>query len=60
MVNGQVIAGEDQQADPPMRKVLVLINPFGGAGAAARNWAEAQNLLGKAYIDMKVVFTERA
>mmetsp|Transcript_8234 Transcript_8234/g.6137 ORF Transcript_8234/g.6137 Transcript_8234/m.6137 type:complete len:113 (+) Transcript_8234:542-880(+) len=45
---------------PPKRKILVLINPFSGAGAAARNWVLAEELLSKAYIDMKVIRTERA
>jgi len=39
---------------------LLLINPFGGAGAAARNWVLAQEILEKSYIDLKVVETERA
>lgn len=60
MVSGHVLSGEDQEHDPPKRKVLVLINPFGGAGAAARNWETARALMEKAYIDLDVLFTERA
>ena len=40
--------------------MIVLINPFGGAGAAARNWEVARTLMEKAYIDLQVQFTERA
>jgi sphingosine kinase len=40
--------------------MLVLINPFGGAGAAARNWDTAEPLLKDAYADVEVRFTERA
>lgn len=60
MVSGHVLSGEDHEHDPPKRKVLVLINPFGGAGAAARNWETARALMEKAYIDLDVLFTERA
>jgi len=60
MVGGHILSGEDQDKDPPKRKVLVLINPFGGAGAAARNWETARALMEKAYIDLDVLFTERA
>lgn len=45
---------------PRRRKVLVLVNPFSGGGAAARNWELARPILEKAHIDLKVVFTERA
>lgn len=40
--------------------MLVLINPFGGAGAAARNWESARPMMDAAYLDLKVQFTERA
>lgn len=45
---------------PRRRKVLVLVNPFSGGGAAARCWELARPILEKAHIDMRVVFTERA
>jgi hypothetical protein len=60
IVDGIVIAGEDPSRDPPRRRVLVLINPFGGAGAAARNWETARAIMEKAYIELDVLFTERA
>jgi len=60
MVSAHILSGEDQEADPPKRKVLVLINPFGGAGAAARNWEIARVLMEKAHIELDVLFTERA
>ncbi len=43
-----------------MRRVLVLINPFAGAGAALRNWQQAQRIfeLAKSRISYKVVQTE--
>ncbi len=45
----------------PKRKILVFINPFGGAGAAVANWAEAQPLfdLAKSRIEYEVIETER-
>ena len=36
--------------DPPKRKILVLLNPFGGAGAARRNWAIAEPMFQKAFV----------
>lgn len=50
MVNGRVISEYVKTEDPPKRKILVLINPFGGAGAAARNWQTARTILEKAYV----------
>jgi hypothetical protein len=60
MVDGTIINEKVAEQDPPRRKVLVLINPFGGAGAAARNFEMARQLLEDAYIDMTVKWTERA
>ena len=60
MVDGTIINEKVAEQDPPRRKVLVLINPFGGAGAAARNFEMARPLLEDAYIDMTVKWTERA
>ena len=45
---------------PRKRKVLILINPFSGGGAAAANWVIAKGLLDKAYIGMTIIETERA
>ena len=45
---------------PDKRKVCVLINPFGGAGAARRNWETAKPLLEKANVNITVIETERA
>mmetsp|Transcript_34564 Transcript_34564/g.33769 ORF Transcript_34564/g.33769 Transcript_34564/m.33769 type:complete len:89 (+) Transcript_34564:566-832(+) len=45
---------------PPKRKLLVLINPFGGAGAAERNWQLAEVILNKCYVVMTIIRTERA
>ena len=60
MVDGTIINEKVAEQDPPRRKVLVLINPFGGAGAAARNFETARPLLEDAHIDMTVKWTERA
>jgi hypothetical protein len=60
MVNGTIINEKVPEQDPPKRKVLVLINPFGGAGAAARNFETARPLLEAAYIEITVKWTERA
>lgn len=42
--------------------MLLLINPFGGAGAAPRNWAVAQTLfqVASSHIDVEVRHTDRA
>ena len=40
------------------RKVLILINPFGGAGAAAGNWVIARPMLENSNIEMTVKHTE--
>ena len=47
-----------EDAEPQKRKILVLINPFGGAGAAAGNWAVARPMLENSHIDMTVKHTE--
>ena len=39
---------------------MVLINPFGGAGAAAQAWIDAQPILENAHVDLTVKETERA
>ena len=43
--------------EPPKRKILVLINPFGGAGAAAAASAIARPLLERAHVDLTVTET---
>ena len=45
---------------PRKRKYLVLVNPFSGKRLAARNWLIAQGIFDKAYIDYKLIYTERA
>ena len=46
--------------DPEQRNLLVLINPFGGAGAAAAAWIQAEPFLSKAHVKLQVKFTEYA
>jgi len=38
----------NQKVFPKQRKILVLVNPFGGAGAAPGNWEIAQQLFNQA------------
>ena len=45
---------------PPKRKLLVLLNPFSGAGQAATSWTIAEPIMQKAHVDIKLVRTERA
>ncbi len=45
---------------PPKRKILILLNPFSGHGAAAANWEVARVILEKCYVDMTIIRTERA
>ena len=47
-------------SDPEKTKILVLLNPFGGAGAAPRNWAIAQPLFQLAHVDYEVIMTQHA
>ena len=44
--------------EPEKRKLLVLINPFGGAGAAAAAWNLARPFLEKAHVNLTVKHTE--
>ena len=46
--------------DPEKRKVLVLLNPFGGAGAAFRNWAVAEPMFRLAHIEYQLIQTQHA
>ena len=46
--------------DPQKRKVLILLNPFGGAGAARLNWALVEPMLEKAHIQYSLVETQHA
>ena len=50
----------NEESDPERRKVLVLINPFGGAGAAAAAWNVAHPFLESANVLLTVKHTERA
>jgi diacylglycerol kinase family enzyme len=45
----------------PMRRILVMINPFGGAGAAAASWESARMLFDRASsrLNYTVMRTER-
>ncbi len=45
---------------PKKRRILVFLNPFSGHGQAAESWEIARSILEKAYIDMKLITTERA
>ena len=45
---------------PPKRKVLALLNPFGGRGLAPRKWEKAKEILNLCYIDVTLKHTERA
>ena len=45
-------------SEPEQRKILVLINPFGGAGAATAAWNLARPFLEKAHIQLTVKLTE--
>lgn len=58
-------AAEDKQFNagdepPKARNVMILINPFGGAGAAAAAWRTSQVLLENANLNLTVKETERA
>ena len=46
--------------DPKKRKLLILLNPFGGAGAARRNWAVVEPYFQKAHLDYQLVETQHA
>ena len=48
----------NDEEDPQKRKVLILLNPFGGAGAARRNWAVVQPMLDKAHLDYDLIQTQ--
>ena len=52
---------ESHQTEPPKRRILVIINPFGGAGAAPRNWLKAKTLfdLASSRISYKTMYTRR-
>ena len=45
---------------PPKRKVLALLNPFGGRGLAPRKWETAKEIFDLCYIDVTLKHTERA
>jgi sphingosine kinase len=49
---------EDQ--DPVKPKILILLNPFGGAGAARINWQQVEPMMDKAHIDYTLQETEFA
>ena len=42
------------ECDPKPRNALVLLNPFGGAGAARQNWQQVVGMFEKAHIDVTV------
>jgi sphingosine kinase len=44
---------------PLKRKMLVLLNPFGGGGRAIRTWQTAQTMLRDAHIEITEFLTER-
>lgn len=45
---------------PKKRRLLVIVNPFSGRRRAAANWEIARPIMEKAFIDMKIIMTERA
>jgi len=44
---------------PPKRKILALLNPFGGEGRALEIYAEVKKMLDNAHLDITIVHTER-
>jgi hypothetical protein len=42
---------------PPKRKLLVLLNPFSGAGQAARSWDASLPILEKSHVDINLIRT---
>ena len=44
---------------PPKKKILALLNPFGGMGLAPRKWEVAKQIIDKAHIDVTLKETER-
>ena len=42
---------------PPKRKLLVLLNPFSGAGQAARSWDVSLPILDKGHVEIKLIRT---
>lgn len=46
--------------DPRPRRALVLLNPFGGAGAARQNWEHVQSMFDQAHIDYTLTETQEA
>ena len=46
--------------EPPKKRVLALLNPFGGMGLAPRKWQTAKEILDLAHIDITLKETERA
>jgi len=49
-----------EDEDPERPRVLVLLNPFGGAGAARRNWTTVVPMMSKAHINYELRETEYA
>jgi len=44
----------------PKRKILVLLNPFGGRGLAAQKFEEAKKIFDLANLDITLKHTERS
>jgi hypothetical protein len=42
---------------PKKRKLLILLNPFSGGGAAARSWEASQPILEKAHVEINLIRT---
>ena len=48
------------ECDPKPLKALVLLNPFGGAGAARQNWAIVEHMFQKAHMEVTLRETQYA
>jgi len=44
---------------PPKKRLLALLNPFGGAGKAPGKWEKAKQLLDYCHVDITLKHTER-
>ena len=44
---------------PEKKKILALLNPFGGMGLAPRKWEIAKQITDKAHLELNLLQTER-
>ena len=54
------MAIDEDGEKPPRRKILALLNPFGGRGRAPAKWEIALEILNLAHLDVTLRPTERA